>query len=222
MRTLHHWRLDPFGRTLRAALGEKKLDFEDAHEPPWEPSEALQRADPGGPGPALLDDGEAVAVGARAALEYLEETAPEPPLFPGDATERAEVRRLVDWFDRRFETEAGQPIRTEKLVKRMRNEGPPDMDLMRPAREAVRWHLDYVAYLSEQRDWLAGRRMSAADLAAAAHLSSLDYLGEVPWQDYGPAKEWYVRVKSRPCFRPILQDRIAGVLPPPYYADLDF
>jgi glutathione S-transferase len=64
--------------------------------------------------------------------------------------------------------------------------------------------------------------MTFADLAAAAQLSSLDYLGEVPWEDYPAAKAWYVRLKSRKSFRSLLTDRIIGFAPPPDYANLDF
>src|SRR5690606_2042615 len=139
-------------------------------EEPWAPSEFMTRVDPFGGGP-VLTDGDAAIVGARAIVEYLEDTAPEPPLFPGERAERAEARRLLDWLERGFEPEAAGPIRIEKLVKRLRGDGAPDMETMRPAREALRWRLDYLSWLAEQRDWLAGRRMSAADLAAAAHLS---------------------------------------------------
>ena len=64
--------------------------------------------------------------------------------------------------------------------------------------------------------------MSLADLAAAAHLSVADYLGEVPWNEDEAAKNWYARVKSRPAFRPMLADMLAGVPPAASYADLDF
>ncbi len=72
------------------------------------------------------------------------------------------------------------------------------------------------------RDWLAGERLSYADLAAAAHLSAVDYLGDVPWNEDEAAKNWYARVKSRPSFRPILAETLAGVPPSKTYADLDF
>ncbi len=222
MRTLHHWRLDPFGRAVRAALAEKKLEFAEQDETPWAPGEALRKADPLGAWPVLIEDGAAAAVGARAILEYLEEAAPDPALLEGTPAERAEMRRLIDWFERRFEPEASLPIRTERLVKRLTGGGAPDMESLRTAREAARWHLDYVDYLAGNRDWLGGRRMSAADLTVAAHLSALDYLGEIPWDDFAAAKDWYARIKSRPCFRAILADRIAGAPPPPHYADLDF
>jgi glutathione S-transferase len=64
--------------------------------------------------------------------------------------------------------------------------------------------------------------LTFADLAAAAQLSVVDYLGDVPWQDNAPAKAWYVRVKSRPSFRSLLRDIVPGLLPPAAYSDLDF
>jgi len=74
----------------------------------------------------------------------------------------------------------------------------------------------------ERRRWLAGENFSLADITAAAHLSTLDYLGDVPWDNHEPAKEWYARIKSRPSFRPLLADHIPGAPPPKHYADLDF
>jgi glutathione S-transferase len=76
--------------------------------------------------------------------------------------------------------------------------------------------------LAERRRWLAGDSLSLADVAAAAQLSSVDYLGDVPWEGHPEAKDWYVRLKSRPSLRPLLKDHIAGVPPPKHYADLDF
>lgn len=64
--------------------------------------------------------------------------------------------------------------------------------------------------------------MSFADIAAAAHISTLDYLDEIPWEGYPAAQQWYVRVKSRVAFRSLLADRIPGIAPPKQYADLDF
>jgi len=76
--------------------------------------------------------------------------------------------------------------------------------------------------LLAERDWLAGRRMSQADLIAAAHVSVLDYFGEVQWKTWPALKTWYMRLKSRPCFRPLLGDRFQGLPPVAHYADLDF
>ena len=93
---------------------------------------------------------------------------------------------------------------------------------LRAIRANIRYHLGYVNHLAHERRWLAGDEMSFADMAAAAHLSSIDYLGEVAWEDYPSAKSWYARMKSRPSFRALLADRMPGISPAPVYADLDF
>jgi glutathione S-transferase len=82
--------------------------------------------------------------------------------------------------------------------------------------------MEYIGWLADNRRWLAGDHISIADFAAAAHLSSLDFIGDVEWSVSGGAREWYAKVKSRPCFRGLLQDQVPGFLPPKHYADLDF
>jgi glutathione S-transferase len=136
------------------------------------------------------------------------------------------VRRLVAWFDQKFNQEVSQNLVGEKIDRRfMPREmggGPPNAAAVRAGLANVRHHLNYVGYLARQRNWLAGEQLSYADLAAAAHLSSVDYLGHVPWEENMDARNWYARIKSRPSFRPLLCDQIRGMPPPAAYADLDF
>lgn len=192
----------------------------------WERGEDLLALNPAGEVPVWLREDGQVISGAYPIAEYLEDRRPAPPLIPGDLEERAEVRRLVDWFDRKFTAEVSGCLVYEKIVKRFLSTaeggGPPDMTVVRAALHNVRYHLDYIGYLMEQRTWLAGEVMSLADLTAAAHLSCLDYVGDVPWAQYPAAKEWYVRLKSRPSFRALLADHVPGMPPPRAYANLDF
>ena len=159
---------------------------------------------------------------ARAILEHLEETNPEPPLLARDPAERAEARRLAHWFDRKFDYEVNSLLIHEKLEKRLFGLGAPDLAALRQGRDALRDHLAYIESLLQHRDWLAGRRLSFGDLAAAAHLSVIDYFGDMPWKDYPAAKTWYMKLKSRPAFRPLLRDRWPGLKPAGHYDDLDF
>jgi glutathione S-transferase len=225
MHTLHHWSLDPWSRMVRLALAEKGMEFELAEVKFWEGPEDFLALNPAGLPPVLVDtvSGEPVAVaGAGPILEYLEEIRPEPSLLPGDAVERAEIRRLVAWFDRRFDADVNASLLHEKLEKRIQGLGAPDMDVIRGGKAWLRWHLNYICELLEDRDGLAGPRLTLADLAAAAHLSCIDYLGEAPWDDFPPARAWYERIKCRPAFRPLLEDRVRGLSPPRWYAELDF
>ena len=88
--------------------------------------------------------------------------------------------------------------------------------------EHLEFHLSYFSWLLEQRDWLAGNSFSLADIAGAANISCLDFLGEIKWRDWPDLKRWYQTVKSRPSVQPLLQDRMAGLRAPRHYADLDF
>jgi glutathione S-transferase len=228
MATLLHYPLCAFSRSIRLALGECGIEAELAEEKPWEWRQELFALNPAGTLPVFIHDEGGPIIGAYAISEYLADTADErdPRLFqpfPGDAVARAETRRLVDWFNRKFHDEVTSYLVEEKVFRRF---GPgsasPDMEAMRAGHENLRYHLTYIGHLAETRSWLAGDAMSFADLAAAAHLSTLDYLGEVPWEEHEHAKNWYALLKSRPSFRPLLQDKVAGFTPSGTYADLDF
>ncbi len=228
MATLLHYPLCAFSRSIRLALAECGVDAELAEEKPWEWRREFLELNPAGTLPVLLTDEHGPVSGTYAISEYLGDTVDERDVrgfqpFPGDETARAEVRRLVDWFHHKFHEEVTAYLVEEKVFRRF---GPqsasPDMEAMRAGHENLRYHLTYIAHLAETRSWLAGDALSFADLAAAAHLSTLDYLGEVPWEEHEAAKNWYALLKSRPSFRPLLQDRIAGFTPSGTYADLDF
>ena len=110
----------------------------------------------------------------------------------------------------------------EKLFKRIAFNETPDSRALRAGLQNIHAHLEYIAWLTERRSWLAGDALSFADLIAGAHISLIDYSGDVPWKDHPLAKEWYVRLKSRPSFRPLLAEAFAGIPPASIYSDLDF
>lgn len=232
MSLLTHFPFCPHSRSIRIALTELDLAFELAVERPWEWRPAFLALNPAGSLPVLqLSDG-TIFCGAYAISEYLGEMVRLAPveerlqdLFPGTPEDRAEIRRLVDWFHGKLDGEVTRELLRERLHARMRTDlppQPPDTDLMRAVRANLRYHLSYIGYLADHRRWLAGDEMSFADLAAAAHLSCLDYLGEISWDNHPAARQWYQRIKSRPSFRPLLADRAPGVAPPMHYTDLDF
>ncbi len=222
MRTLYHLALSAPSRLIRLALAEKRLEVHLKPEPVWERRAEFLAINPSGEVPVLVEDDGSTIAGATAIAEYLEETAPDVPLLPGDAADRAEIRRLVAWFNGKFEHEVGEFLVGEKVMKRFLETGEPSSEAIRAGHANLQIHLNYIAWLAERRTWLAGDRFSLADLAAAAHLSCVDYLGDVPWENKAEAKEWYARVKSRPSFRSLLADSVPGLRPAKHYADLDF
>ena len=227
MPTLIHFTLDPFSRRMRLALAEYGVPAELVDEQPWDPSPDIFEINPAGTLPVYLEDSSTPIAGVEAIGEYLEETkGKRHALITCDAFERAEVRRLVGWFDTKFYAEVSEPVVTEKVVRRFlpRESGGGGIDTqrVRTAMLRLREHLDYIGHLADHRTWLAGDRLSLADLAAAAHISSVDYFGDIPWTDYPVAKGWYQRMKSRPSFRPLLTDTVRGMAPGAHYANLDF
>jgi glutathione S-transferase len=221
-RTLYHFWLSPFCRKVRLALKEKGLACELEVEKFWERRPEFLAMNPAGEVPVLVEPDGTVLADSGAICEYLEEVYPAKSLLGRAPVERAEVRRLVAWFDHKFNREVTDHLLKEKFLKRFTRSGVTNSDAVRAGLANIRYHLDYVAYLSERRNWLAGDELSLADLAAAAHLSVIDYIGDVAWQQAPEAKLWYARIKSRPSFRPLLADRIPGNPPPEHYADLDF
>ena len=222
MRTLYHLWLSPFSRKVRIVLAEKKLPFEMNVEQVWDRRRDFLALNPAGEVPVLVEEDNSVLAESWAICEYLEEMVPDPNLIGRTPYERAEVRRLVGWFDRKFDREVSDRLINEKVMKRFLGLGEPDSREIRAAQKNIHTHLAYISFLVERRHWLAGEELSFADIAAAAHISCVDYLGDVPWADHGPAKTWYMRIKSRPTMRAILADRIPGLPPVKHYADLDF
>jgi len=223
MRTLFHLWLDPACRKIRLILGEKDLDFQMKVEKIWERREDFLALSPSGELPVLIEDDGIVLPDHQVIAAYLEEAYPEPTLLDSpDPAARAEVRRLSNWFDAKFRREVTDNLVEEKVMKRFLGLGAPDSQAIRAGKANIGYHLDYIGWLSERRRWMAGDNFSQADIAAAAQLSCLDYLGDVPWEKHEAAKDWYARVKSRPSFRPLLADRSPGINPPAHYADLDF
>ncbi len=230
MALLHHYPFCPHSRFVRLALGEMGIAAEIVEERPWERRTPFLALNPAGTVPVFVEDDGFAVPGASVIAEYLDETRGEGladrRLLPRDPEGRVEVRRLLDWFLGKFHEEVTGHLVTEKIYKRFMSAqaggGSPDGNAIRAARANVRYHLHYIDYLIARRNWLAGNQLTYADLAAAAHLSAADYLGDVPWDENEIARDWYARVKSRPVFRALLSDRVPGMIPAAHYANLDF
>jgi len=230
MRTLYHFPLHPPSRMTRIVLAEKKLKVRETIVNPWQPEPEFAALTAEGAPPVLIDltqQGTLTISGARAITEYANDGSKRNPLLSEDPFERAEARRLCAWFDERFTEEVDAYILAEKVERAVLSQtqydvGPADPTVLREGRVYLAEHLTYLTTLLEKRDWLAGRRFSLGDIAAASHLSCLDFLGEISWRDYPLVKDWYQKIKSRPTFRGLLGDRQPGLRAPRHYTDLDF
>ena len=230
MLTIFHHPFCPHSRYIRLALAEYGLEYRTSEERVWERRQEFLMMNPAATTPVLVAEGYPPVPGVATITEFIDEVRGRElqngRMLPEEPGKRVEVRRLSAWFNEKFFAEVSGPLVLERFYKRlMRIEqggGPPDTDAIRAARINVRYHVAYIGWLVRTRDWLAGNSMTFADLAAAAHISAVDYLGDVPWSEDEAAKNWYARVKSRPSFRPILAETWPGLAPAANYADLDF
>ncbi|MBR2273799.1 MAG: glutathione S-transferase family protein [Alphaproteobacteria bacterium] len=218
---LGHHSISPQSRKVRLIMAEKKMLFVLKEEDPWNISPEIKKINPAGDLPILIFDGNVIS-GNYAITEYLEESNPQYKLLPEGAKERAEIRRIIDWFDTKFYNEVYKYIVTEKIIKRFQLRQAPNSKVLKAGLNNLKFHMQYIDYLADRNNYIAGRTLSLADLTVAAHLSIIDYLGDISWNEYKNAKLWYAKVKSRPSFKDILKDNIRGIPPSANYANLDF
>src|ERR1700761_611916 len=213
MRKLTHLLLSPPSRFARLIVGEKRLSCD-----------LVTPEDLFGHLPVFVDLDGTRCEGLWAIVDHLEGTYQDFPLTPEGTNARAESLRLLDWamgplfetVTRRIVFEKGSQRYTGAPVTRA-----PDMEIVRKGREILKTILPKLGEAAETNGYLASRECSLGDLAVAAHLSALDYFGEVPWAEFPPAAEWYMRMKSRPSFRSLLSDKIPGQPPVSHYSDPD-
>ena len=218
---LVHHSLSPQSRKARLIMAEKKMLFVLKEEEPWNISSEIKKINPAGDLPILIFDGNVIS-GNYAVTEYLEESNAQYRLLPETPKERAEVRRIMDWFDTKFYNEVYKYIITEKIIKRFQLKEAPNSKVLKAGLNNLKFHMEYIDYLADRNNYLAGKSVTLADLTVAAHLSIIDYLGDVSWTEYKNAKLWYAKIKSRPSFKDILKDNIRGITPSANYANLDF
>lgn len=203
-------------------LAEKGLSFELITENVWERRKAFAKLNPAMQVPVLIESDRFIMPESYAICEYLEEKYPEVRFLGTNLEENAEVRRLISWFDNKFYNEVVKYLLNEKVIRYLTGRGEPCSSAIRAGKTNILPHMEYIKYLVRNYKWLTGERLTLADISASAHISVLDFLGEVPWKDYPEVKEWYAQIKSRPSFRQLLSDRVIGYAPPEYYVDLDF
>lgn len=230
MPALHQFSFCPHSRFIRLIMGELAMETEALERSPFGREREFLAINPAGSLPVLVEHDGQVVPGPDIIAEYLDETRGlvlgERRLLPENPSARVETRRLTHWFNVKFFHEVSELVLNEKAYKRLFPEAfpgdAPNTNAIRAAGANIRYHLGYVSHLVARRNWLAGETLSYADLAAAAHFSVVDYFGDVPWDANEAAKNWYVRVKSRPAFRPFLTERLKGIPPAGHYTNLDF
>lgn len=215
---LYHFPLCPFSRKVRVLLKEKKLNCDLVCENPWEKRDKFTEINPTGQVPVLIDN-HFVVTDSSAICEYLEEIySSDIKLLGSSAIIRSKIRTLINWFDNKFYNEVTKYIMNEKVITKR----SPDSRFLHAAQHNLACHIEYIEHLINKNVWLATDKFTLADITLASHISVMDYVNSFPWERSEIIKEWYSIVKSRPCFREILSDRVSGLTPPKHYTELDF
>lgn len=225
MPSLLHHPLDPSSRLIRLMCAEYGVPLDVEEIKPWLRTPELLELNPAATLPILLGDGDQPIVGILAAIHTVEDLytpASVAGLIPAEPGPRAEMWRLLEWVIVKLGDEVTRYVLEEKIVKRDQPGATPDPAVLRVAKANLNEHMLYFNWLLATRAWLAGEAMTLADFALAAHLSTLDYLGDIDWGKAGETRDWYSRIKSRPAFRTLLNDRVVAMPPQRGYADLDF
>ncbi|AIL64978.1 stringent starvation protein A [Rickettsiales bacterium Ac37b] len=204
-------------------LNEKGVEFELIQEEFWKQRKEFIRLNPASEVPVLIDKSNKFHIAdVMAIYEYLEEKHTNKSLLGSTLEMRAEVRRVTNWFNNKFYHEVSRYIINERIIAYYARKSAPNSQAIRAAKINIHYHLEYINFLLKQRRWLASEYITIADFAASVQLSVLDYLGDVPWEQYINVKNWYSVLKSRPSFRSFLQDKITGFEPSLHYKNLDF
>lgn len=222
MRTLYHYPLCAFSRIVRIYLIEKELQHELEIEFPWDRRKIFSANHIASDIPTLLEKTGITLEGWYSIVEYLEQSYRSNPIFGDSVKDKAEARKITSLFNTMFFADITKAIVFEKIFKRHLESKAPDSMLIRKGCAEIKKYFDYISWFIERRNWLAGNEFSIADISAAAHISCIDYVGSINWDDYPTVKDWYIRIKSRPSFRDILKDRISDLAPPEHYSELDF
>ncbi len=221
LKLLHH-PLCPDSRRVRLAMNEKNLEYDLQAVHYWQRDDAFVALNPAGTLPVLITERDEAICGVNAISEYLEEAYDARNLLGRTPVQRAETRRLIDWFTVKFYDEVTKNLVWEKYFKKLEEGGGPNSKALAAGRANVLYHLDYIEYLTRSKRWLNGDEMTLADITAATQLSVLDYCGDVPWAHNRGAKRWYAQIKTRPTFSYLLNDRVPGMVAHRDYSKLEF
>jgi glutathione S-transferase len=192
---------------------------------PWLREPELLEINPAATLPIMIGESDQPIIGVLAAIHTVEDLYTPSivaGLVPPDPGPRAEMWRLLEWVIVKLNDEVTRYVLEEKIIKRDHKGATPDPAVLRVAKTNLNEHMLYFNWLFATRSWLAGDILTLADFALAAHFSTLDYLGDIDWGKAGETRDWYSRIKSRPAFRTLLNDRVVALPPQKGYADLDF
>ena len=221
MITLYHYYLCSSSRYIRLILEEHKISYQTQLENYWKPQKDFLELNPAGHLPVLVNEENFPVIGANACVEYIKDLELRSNFFVENYKEKAEINRLVHWFEVIFKKEVFDPIIYEKVYSRIVENITPNSENIRAALQNLDFHIQYFNYLLNNKNYFIKDELTYLDFLAAANFSVLDYLGLLNLKNHDNIREWYLKLKSRPSFRTLLKDQIVGLNPHENYKNID-
>lgn len=161
---LWSWNLSPFAGKVRVAFAEKGVAIDLIEIDALKRPAKLRELNPTNRVPVLELDGTAVRE-STAICEWLEDTHPEPPLWPADLALRATARGLLRWVDDELTANFFLSMRKEAFG--VDDEDHPDLVNILRSRLQRRWRTAEDLLSRTDGPWLlGGDTPTLTDLAA--------------------------------------------------------
>lgn len=115
-------------------------------------------------------------------------------------------------------------IRYERIIKPIVHREYSCLATLRAKRTQLKQKLKEISEYLSNNQWLSGKHFSICDITLATAIACMDYLGEIQWQDQDLQHlyNWYLKIKSRPSFQVVLEQKCSGVNPHANFAKIDF
>lgn len=156
---------------VKLALLEKGIAFEEVMQPPSQDAAYLARS-PMGKIPIIEVDGKSLAE-SQAINEYLEDTHPQPPLYPRDPWARAKCREIIQMMEHYLISPNSRVLGAAFFGASVSEETKSDVMAM--------WERGVKALgrLAQFDPYIAGKEFSYADCAAFPHLQLVSLVSKM-------------------------------------------
>jgi glutathione S-transferase len=185
---------------VRIVLAEKRIEYEQVVDSPWEADTHVPDYNPLGMVPVLVLDDNHALFDSRVIVEYLDTVSPVSQLIPKDSRQRLAVRRweaLADGI-----SDAAAAIYIEK--KRPESQQSPEW-IVRQEQKVFRG-LEAMAEELGGKNWCTGEFFNLSDIATGCALGYLDLrFPEIEWRKAHPGLARLAdKLSQRPSFKETL------------------
>jgi len=199
----------PYVRAALLTLEEKGASYELAAMGPGSlKQEPHLSRHPFGRIPAFEHDGW-MLYETRAIMRYLDTVIPEPRLQPAEPRALAKMEQLMNIADWYLMQQVSRTITFHRVVA-PRFGRPSDEEVVARAIPDAQHCIAEISRLLDGNTWMAGDRLSLADLLLAPHLSMFALApegAEILQQHYDLAA-WLARIEDRPSMQATSWDRL--------------